>query len=354
MSRREQAGTAEAARFTRAAVIGSGAWGTTFASLLGQGGTRTTIWARRPEVAAEINQGTNERYVPGHRLPGCVDATTDLRAAVAGADLVVVAVPSQSARQVLEPLHGQLAPSCLAVSLMKGIELGTGARMSQVLQQALDLPAERVVVVSGPNLADEIAAGQPTATVVAAQGLRAPEVAATVASLCATPTFRPYTNTDLLGVELCGAVKNVIALAVGVASGRGLGDNTKATIITRGLVEITRLGLRLGADPATFSGLAGMGDLVATCSSPLSRNQTFGRHLGEGMSVEQAAQASRGVAEGAKSARAVLDLAGAHGVEMPITAAVAAIVEGRLSVSEATEALLSRPRKAEGVDAKPL
>ncbi|WP_196716656.1 NAD(P)H-dependent glycerol-3-phosphate dehydrogenase [Actinomyces trachealis] len=340
-------GTSAAAR---AAVIGSGAWGTTFASLLGEGGTRTTIWARRQEVAEEINQGTNERYVPGRRLPACVSATTDMLAAVKNADLVVVAVPSQSARQTLEPLRGQLEPSALAVSLMKGIELGTGARMSEVLQESLGLPPERVVVISGPNLADEIAAGQPTATVVAAQGPRAPEVAAAVGALCATATFRPYTNTDLLGVELCGAVKNVIALAVGVAAGRGLGDNTKATIITRGLVEITRLGLKLGARPETFSGLAGMGDLVATCSSPLSRNQTFGRHLGEGMSVSEAAQASRGVAEGAKSARAVLELAAANGVEMPITAAVAAIVEERLSVTEATEALLSRPRKAEGIN----
>lgn len=333
----------------RAAVIGSGAWGTTFASLLGQGGTPTTVWSRRQEVADEINAGANERYVPGHRLPALVRATTDMQAAVQGADLVVVALPSQQARQVISPLRGRLEDNALAVSLMKGIELGTGNRMSQVLQAALGVGPERVVVVSGPNLADEIAAGQPTATVVAAQGPQAHRAAERVASLCATPTFRPYTNTDLLGVELCGAVKNVIALAVGVAAGQGLGDNSKATIITRGLVETTRLGLRLGARPETFAGLAGVGDLVATCSSPLSRNQTFGRHLGEGMSPQEAARVSRGVAEGARSARAVLDLAQAHDVEMPITAAVAAIVEGRMEVAQAGAALLARPRKAEGV-----
>ena len=210
---------------------------------------------------------------------------------------------------------------------------------------------DRLAVVSGPNLADEIAAGQPTATVVAATRQ---EVAARVAAACATATFRPYTNTDVLGVELCGAVKNVIALAVGIASGCGMGDNSKATIITRGLVEITRLGLALGAVPETFAGLAGMGDLVATCSSPLSRNQSFGRRLGEGMSVERATAVSRGVAEGARSARAVLDLASSHGVEMPITAGVVAVVEGAASVTDVTDALLSRPRKAEGVHAAPL
>lgn len=333
-----------------AAVIGSGAWGTTFACLLAEAGSPTLMWARRAQIAEEINAGTNERYLSGRRLPEGVRATTDLRAAADGAGVVVVAVPSQRAREVLAPLRGTMSPDCLAVSLMKGIEAGTGKRMSEVLAEVLDLPSERVVVVSGPNLADEIAAGQPTATVVAAQD---EAVAARVAALCATSTFRPYTNTDVLGVELCGAVKNVIALAVGAAAGCGFGDNSKATIITRGLVEITRLGLALGARPETFAGLAGMGDLVATCSSPLSRNQTFGRHLGEGMSVEEAAAVSRGVAEGAKSARAILDLATAHGVDMPITAGIVAVVEGAATVTEVNDALLARPRKAEGIHARP-
>ncbi|WP_147680716.1 NAD(P)H-dependent glycerol-3-phosphate dehydrogenase [Actinomyces ruminicola] len=335
----------------KAAVLGAGAWGTTFARLLVQAGTPTVIWARRPEIAAEINTGTNNRYLPGITLPEAVTATTDIREAVVGAGLVVVVVPSQTARSVLAPLRGALDDDAIVVSLMKGVEVGTGLRMSQVIAEVLDLPARRIAVVSGPNLADEIAADQPTATVVAAQD---EAVAARVAAACATVTFRPYTNTDVLGVELCGAVKNVIALAVGITSGRGFGDNSKATVITRGLVEITRLGLALGASPETFAGLAGMGDLVATCSSPLSRNQTFGRRLGEGMSVEEAAAASRGVAEGAKSARAVLDLAAAHGVDMPITAGVVAVVEGTATVEEINDALLSRPRKAEGVNAAPL
>lgn len=335
--------------FDRALVIGSGAWGTTFAGLLGLAGTPTTVWARRREVADEISAGTNHRYLPGLVLPELVSGSTDLVASARDADLVVVAVPSQSARDVLAPLAGRLANGSVAASLMKGVELGTGLRMSEVIGQVLGLGPGRLAVVSGPNLADEIAAGQPTATVVAA---RDDQVAKDVANACATATFRPYTNTDVLGVELCGAVKNVIALAVGMAAGRGLGDNSKATIITRGLVEITRLGLALGARPETFSGLAGMGDLVATCSSPLSRNQSFGRRLGEGMTVEEASAASRGVAEGARSARAVLDLAVSHDVEMPITAAVVAVVEGAATVGEVTDALLSRPRKAEGVNAR--
>ncbi|WP_159718177.1 NAD(P)H-dependent glycerol-3-phosphate dehydrogenase [Actinomyces marmotae] len=330
----------------RAAIIGSGAWGTAFASLIAEAGGSATIWARRAEIAEEINAGANERYLPGLRLPADVRATTDMAQAVRGAQMLVVAVPSQAARGIVAPLAGRLEEGVAVVSLMKGIELGTGMRMSEVLGQALQAGPERLAVVSGPNLADEIAARQPTATVIAAadEGL-----AARVAAACATAAFRPYTNTDVLGVELCGAVKNVIALAVGMAAGRGYGDNSKATIITRGLVEITRLGLALGASPETFAGLAGMGDLVATCSSPLSRNQSFGRHLGEGMSVNEAASASRGVAEGAKSARAVLDLAARHGVEMPITAGVVAVVEGAASVEEVNDALLARPRKTEGV-----
>ena len=327
--------------FDRAAVVGAGAWGTTFATLLVRTGIPTLMWARRAEIAAEINAGTNERYLRGVSLPRGLGATTSLDEALGGADLIVVAVPSQLARAVLEPGAGMVCDDAVAVSLMKGIELGTGLRMSQMVGEVLAIGPERLAVVSGPNLADEIAAGQPTATVVAA---RDADVASRVAAACATPTFRPYTNTDVLGVELCGAVKNVIALAVGIAAGRGLGDNSKAAIITRGLV----------AEPETFAGLAGMGDLVATCSSPLSRNQTFGRRLGEGMSVEQARAASRGVAEGARSARAVLDLAGEHGVEMPITAGIVAVVEGRASVAEVTDALLARPRKAEGVNAAPL
>lgn len=342
---------------TQAAVLGCGAWGTAFARLLAANGASVRLWARRAQIAAQVNAGENTRYLPGIGLPAAVTASTDMAAVLDGAELVVVAVPSQSARSVLEaarPLLGAdpaAREQLVAVSLMKGIELGTGARMSQVLTDALGLPAHRVAVVSGPNLADEIAADQPTATVVAC---RDHDVAVAVAAACATRTFRPYTTTDVLGVELAGAVKNVIALAVGAAAGRGFGDNAKATIITRGLVEITRLGLAMGASAETFAGLAGMGDLVATCASPLSRNQTFGRHLGEGMSVQEATAASRGVAEGARSARAVADLAAAHGVDMPITNAVVTVIEGRASLEDVMTALLARPRKTEGVHGQPV
>jgi glycerol-3-phosphate dehydrogenase (NAD(P)+) len=227
---------------------------------------------------------------------------------------------------------------------MKGVELGTDKRMSQVMAEVLGLPDERVAVVSGPNLAPEIAERQPTATVVAS---RSEATAQLVASACSTGYFRPYTNTDVVGVELCGAVKNIIALAAGMAQGRGFGWNTLATLITRGLVEITRLGLALGADAATFSGLAGMGDLTATCASPLSRNHRLGKHFGEGLTLEEAIAATGGTAEGVKSSQSVLELARAHDVEMPITAGVVDVLAGKLPLSELAATLLARPQKSE-------
>ncbi|MBD8062980.1 NAD(P)H-dependent glycerol-3-phosphate dehydrogenase [Oceanitalea stevensii] len=331
----------------RAAVLGTGSWGTTFAAVLADAGNEVTMWGRSPEACREITEEhRNERYLPGVTLPGGVTATTDLRAALAGAALVAVAVPSQAVRAVLSGSADALEPDAVVVSLMKGVELGTHERMSEVLREALGLEERRVAVVSGPNLAREIATHQPTATVVAASD---ETTAARVAHACATPYFRPYTNTDVVGVELGGAVKNVIALAVGMAQGAGFGDNTTATIITRGLAETTRLGLALGAQAETFAGLAGLGDLVATCASRLSRNNTLGRHVGEGMSLEEAVAATGGTAEGVKSCRAVLELAAAHGVDLPISQAVAAVLHEGLPVLAMTEALLSRPRKAEGV-----
>jgi glycerol-3-phosphate dehydrogenase (NAD(P)+) len=263
---------------------------------------------------------------------------------VADADVVVVAIPAQSVRQALGPIAGTLPPGCVVVSLMKGVELGTDLRMSQVLAATLDVAEDRVAVVSGPNLAKEIAAHQPAGAVVAAAD---PEVAKVVARACAASYFRPYIETDVVGVELGGAVKNVIALAVGMAQGRGFGDNTKATLITRGLAEISRLGAALGARPATFAGLAGMGDLVATCASPLSRNHTLGAHLGAGKSLEEAIRLTGGTAEGVKSCRSVLDLARRHGVDMPITEAVVAVLHEGLPVAEMTRMLLDRPLKHE-------
>lgn len=329
----------------RAAVLGTGSWGTTFAAVLAHAGREVTMWGRSPDVVADITERhRNEAYLPGMPLPEGVRASTDLTAVVAEADLVAVALPSQSVRAVLERVAGRLRPDAVVVSLMKGVELGTDERMSQVLAEALLVDVERVAVVSGPNLAREIAGRQPTATVVASTS---PDTAARVAAACANPYFRPYTNSDVIGVELGGAVKNVIALAVGIAQGRGFGDNTKATIITRGLAETARLGVALGAEPETFAGLAGMGDLVATCASPLSRNHTLGVHVGAGLSLDEAIAATGGTAEGVKSCRSVLDLAHRVGVEMPITRAVVAVLHEGLPVDAMAEALLARPHKAE-------
>jgi glycerol-3-phosphate dehydrogenase (NAD(P)+) len=330
---------------TRAAVLGAGAWGTTFAAVLADAGCDVTVWGRDAAVCASIARDhRNERYLPGVDLPARVTADADPVAAVAGADVVAVAVPSQSARAILAPLAGTLAPDAVVVSLMKGVELATDRRMSEVIAEALDLTADRVAVLSGPNLASEIAARQPTATVVAAADPRAAE---RVAAACATGYFRPYTNDDVVGVELCGAVKNVIALAVGISQGRGLGYNTMATVITRGLVEITRLGQALGARAETFPGLAGMGDLMATCASPDSRNHRLGLHIGRGMTLDEAIAATGGTAEGVKSSRSVLDLAERAGVEMPITHAVVQVLHEGLPVEALAPLLLGRPRKSE-------
>lgn len=331
-----------------AAVLGSGAWGTTFAQVLADAGCTVRMWGRNAETAEQVNRDhLNGRYLPGVVLPETITATTDAAEALAGADVVVIAIPSQSARATLEPLRALVPAHAVAVSLMKGIELSTDQRMSQVVAEALAIDASRVAVVSGPNLAGEIAQRQPTATVVSSTD---PATAARVVQACSSGYFRAYTNADVVGVELCGAVKNVIALAVGMAQGRGFGYNTTATVITRGLTEITRLGLALGADRETFPGLAGMGDLMATCASPSSRNHTLGRHLGQGMSLEDAIVATGGTAEGVKSCRSVLELARSVGVEMPITEAVVGVLHAGLPVEEMARGLLARPQRSEGAD----
>ena len=330
-----------------AAVLGSGAWGTTFAQVLADAGCTVRLWGRNEDVAHQITtEHVNGRYLPGIELPETVTATTDVAAALDGVDLVVVAIPSQSARATLEPLRDLVPAGAVAVSLMKGVELSTDRRMSEVVAESLAIDAGRVAVVSGPNLAGEIARRQPTATVVSSSD---PQTAALVARACSSGYFRPYTNADVVGVELCGAVKNVIALAVGMAQGRGFGYNTTATVITRGLAEISRLGLRLGADAETFPGLAGMGDLMATCASPSSRNHTLGKHVGQGMTLEDAITATGGTAEGVKSCRSVLELARSVGVEMPITEAVVGVLHGGLPVDDIARGLLARPQRSEGV-----
>lgn len=330
----------------RAAVVGAGSWGTTFAAVLADAGCLVTVWGRDERVCRQIStEHRNDPYLPGVRLPDTVEAQPDLVAAVQHADLVAIAVPAQSARATLAPLAGRLGTATVVVSLMKGVELATDQRMSQVLGEVLGLPDSRIAVVSGPNLAHEIAARQPTATVVASSSQ---ETADFVAAACASSYFRPYTNADVVGVELCGAVKNVIALAVGISQGRGLGFNTMATLITRGLAEITRLGRVLGADEQTFGGLAGMGDLMATCASPDSRNHRLGMLVGQGLDLPDAIAATGGTAEGVKTSRAVLDLARRFDVDMPITEGVVEVLDGSLPIEELAPRLLARPRKSEG------
>ena len=269
---------------TRAAVLGAGSWGTTFAKVLADAGCDVMLHARRPELATAITEKReNPDYLPGVRLPSAVRATADPGEALRGAEIVVLAVPSQSLRGNLEEWASLLPSDATLLSLMKGIELGTTKRMSEVIAELTGAGPGRVAVLSGPNLAREIAEEQPAATVIACTDA---ERAAALQAACHTPYFRPYTNPDMVGCELGGAVKNVIALAAGIAEGLGFGDNTRASLITRGLAETARLGMELGAELTTFAGLAGLGDLVATCSSPLSRNRTFGEKLGKGMSVE--------------------------------------------------------------------
>jgi glycerol-3-phosphate dehydrogenase (NAD(P)+) len=329
----------------KAAVMGAGMWGTTFAQVLCDAGTPAVLWARRPELAETITaRHENPGYLPGVALTAALTASADPARVLDGASLVVLAVPAQSLRQNLGAWTHLIPPGVPLVSLMKGIELGTCERMSEVIAEVTGAGPERIAVISGPNLAKEIAQRQHAATVVACAD---DTVAKRLQQACHTPYFRPYTNPDVTGCELGGAVKNVIALAVGIAVGMGLGDNTRATLITRGLAEISRLGAALGADQHTFAGLAGMGDLVATCNSPQSRNRTFGEHLGRGKAPADVAASTTQVAEGTKSAEPVLKLARAHGVEMPITQVVAGVLHGEIAVGQAAVLLTSRSAKPE-------
>jgi glycerol-3-phosphate dehydrogenase (NAD(P)+) len=330
---------------TRIAVLGNGSWGTAFSMVLADAGGEVALWGRRPEATAHINEAhENADYLPGIALPETIVATSDPAEALDRAEVVVLAVPSQTLRENLTAWSPLLHPDCVLVSLMKGIELGTTRRMSEVIAEVTQAPPERIAVVSGPNLAKEIAQRQPAASVVACAD---EAVAEKLQQVCLTAYFRPYTNTDVVGVELGGAVKNVIALAVGMAKGMGMGDNSQSSIITRGLAEITRLGLALGADAATFAGLAGVGDLVATCMSPLSRNRTFGENLGHGMTLEEVVAATRQTAEGVKSAESILALARTHHVDMPIVEHVVAAVHDGLPPQEIVRRIMSRSAKSE-------
>jgi glycerol-3-phosphate dehydrogenase (NAD(P)+) len=330
---------------TRVAVLSAGSWGTAFSLVLADAGNDVTLWARREQVCETINRRReNTEYLPGVQLPAAVSATHDTERALRGADLVVFAVPSQIFRSSLQQWAPYIPRSAVMLSLMKGVELGTLRRMSEVIAEVTDAAPDRIAVLSGPNLSHEIAQREPAASVVACAD---EEVARRVQDLVHGPSFRPYTSVDVVGCELGGAYKNVVALSVGMAVGLGFGDNTTASVITRGLAETARLAMAMGADPLTLMGLAGLGDLVATCSSPLSRNRTFGEKLGLGMTTREIVASTRQVAEGAKSCSSLLALAQKVDVDAPIAEHVEAVVAGRMTAPEMMDAFIARGTKSE-------
>jgi glycerol-3-phosphate dehydrogenase (NAD(P)+) len=330
---------------SRVAVMGAGSWGTAFSVVLADAGNDVVMWARREDLCTTINvRRENSDYLPGIELPPTVAATHEPEEALDGVDFVVLAVPSQTLRHNLSGWASLVPSGAVLVSLMKGVELGTLKRMSEVIAEVTGAGPERIGVVSGPNLAKEIARREPAASVVACED---EDVAARLRHLCHSPAFRPYSSVDVVGCELGGAYKNVIALSVGMAVGLGFGDNTTASVITRGLAETARLATELGADPMTLMGLAGLGDLVATCSSPLSRNRTFGEKMGKGMTTAEITASTRQVAEGVKSCSSLLDLARRADVYAPIVEHVHAVVEGEMTAAEMLRSLVNRGTKAE-------
>jgi len=330
---------------SKVAVFGAGSWGTAFSVVLADAGNDVTLWGRREELCTTINEKReNTDYLPGIELPDPIGATHDPEQALAGAEYVVLAVPSQTLRDNLAQWSDMIPRDALLVSLMKGVELGSLKRMSEVITEITGAGPERIGVVSGPNLAKEIASREPAASVVACSD---EENVKRLRALCHSATFRPYSSTDVVGCELGGAYKNVIALAVGMAIGLGFGDNTTASVITRGLAEIARLAVKLGADAMTLMGLAGLGDLVASCSSPLSRNRSFGEKLGQGMTTEEITGSTRQIAEGVKSCSSLLGLAQQADVYAPIVEAVHAVVEDEMTAADMLTALISKETKHE-------
>ena len=324
------------------AVIGAGSWGTTVAALAAAN-TPTVLWARRAELAEQINEArVNPEYLPAFTLPPELAATDSLEAAVGSADVVVMAVPSHGYRDVAVAAADWIRPWVPVVTLSKGLERTTLKRMSEVTSEAM--PGHPVAVLTGPNLAKEILAGQPAASVVAVDDTT---IATELQRIFSRPSLRVYTNDDVVGCEVAGVVKNVIAIAAGMAEGMGFGDNTRATLITRGLAEMTRLGVAMGGAPVTFAGLAGMGDLIATCSSKQSRNNMVGLQLGAGKSIDEIIASTNMVAEGVKSSPSVLDLARRYGVEMPITEQVVAVCHEHRPAPDALAALMQRSHKGE-------
>jgi len=326
----------------RVCVVGAGSWGTTVAALTSHNAT-TTLWARRPQLADEINSThINSAYLPDASLPESLRADSDLARALAGADVVAMAVPSLGFRSVIDEVSKHIGDRVPIVSLSKGLEQSTFKRMSEVIADVM--PSNPVAVLSGPNLAKEILAGQPAASVIACTDVA---IARELVAVFSRPTFRLYTNPDVIGCEIGGVVKNVVAIAAGISQGFGFGENSKATLVTRGLAEMSRLGVALGAQSATFSGLAGMGDVMATCASMHSRNTQVGVRLGRGENIDEIVASMNMIAEGVKSSASVIELAHRHSVEMPIAEQVAAVCAGKVSAAEALRALMSRQSKSE-------
>lgn len=329
----------------KVSVMGAGSWGTVFSMILADAGSQVTVWSRSEAIADEINESrTNAKYHDNLTLPDGIVATTDAESALVDSELVILATPSQTLRANLEQWGSHIPAQAVAVSLIKGVELGTTKRMSEVIAEVAHITPDRIAVISGPNLAHEIAAREPAATTVACVN---EDSARKVQDACTSDYFRPYYTTDLLGVELAGALKNVIALANGMAVGLGYGENSQAAIMTRGLAEMSRFGVALGAHPFTFSGLAGVGDLIATCQSPLSRNRTIGFHLGKGMSIADAERATKTTSEGVTSCAPLLELARKAKVEMPITEQVVNVIHHGKSPTEVLQAFMTRSTRAE-------
>ena len=325
-------------------VIGAGSWGSAFAQILSDAGSDVVLWGRDKAVVQEINEShTNQKFHPGRVLPSSIVATAQISQALAS-EVIVLAIPTQTLRENLRAWVDLAPTDAPIVSLLKGLEVSSTRRVSEIVGDEWQIGSDRFAMVTGPNLAGEIIAREPAAGVVASTSA---QLAKRIQSLSSAPYFRPYTTDDVVGCEIAGIGKNVIALSVGMAVGLGMGDNTKATVITRGLAEISRLGAAMGADPATFAGLAGLGDLVATCSSPLSRNRSFGERLGQGLSLIETQAATSTTAEAVKSAAPLLELAHKFRVDMPITEAVVEVVNGRLKPPEAVRLLMGRTKKSE-------
>lgn len=325
----------------KVAVLGAGSWGTTFSKILADGGANVALWARRPELAREISQSKrNSDYLPGINLPRTLWASSRLPEVLDGAEMVFLSVPSQSLRENLNIVRELIPADAIVVSLMKGVEKGTRFRMSEVITQELRISPDRIAVASGPNLALEIAKEQPTAAVISSESL---ETATLVGMTATNPYFRSYVNTDVIGTEFGGVLKNLIAVAIGIVDGVGFGENTKASIITRGLAEMTAFTVAYGGRAETIAGLAGLGDLIATCGSPLSRNNTAGRLLGQGYSFSDVVAQMNQTAEGLSSVAPVLELALAKGVEMPIVSQVAEVLAGTLNPKDIAPHLTTDP-----------